>query len=313
MARLFYKLSLALSLLAFQACEDPVLPDFNPAEPQLVLHSSFTEGKAVEVVVSKSRPVLDKPGSNYVLNAKVEIYSDSIYLETLELVMPKSDSLGIPYYTTRRLIPRAGVLYTLKVEAPGCRPVFGESRIPKPINLISANVSGFGIQQDPNPEVWSANYDLHLSFEDPAMEENFYHIRLKQQILEYEEAEGDTLITNSYIRPLLFSPEDNNNLQVAHVEGGILLTDGVFNGTLIHYSLPLQVRLKRHSELIGKLFVELRAVSEEYFLYYAGVSRQYQQNESPFAEPVIIYDNIEGGGGIFAGYNLSLDSLLVTH
>ena len=60
---------------------------------------------------------------------------------------------------------------------------------------------------------------------------------------------------------------------------------------------------------MGKLFLELRSVTEEYYRYFAGLSRQKQSSDSPFSEPVIIYDNIDGGLGIFAGYNSSVDSL----
>jgi hypothetical protein len=59
------------------------------------------------------------------------------------------------------------------------------------------------------------------------------------------------------------------------------------------------------------MFAELRTVSEEYYLYYNSLSRQRTGNNGPFADPVMIYGNVENGQGIFAGYNASVDSVAI--
>ncbi|MDV7393939.1 DUF4249 family protein, partial [Arthrospira platensis SPKY1] len=59
----------------------------------------------------------------------------------------------------------------------------------------------------------------------------------------------------------------------------------------------------RHiDQLLGDLEIELRSVSPEYFNYHRSLARQYQASPDPFSEPVILYSNIEGGQGIFAGF-----------
>ena len=47
----------------------------------------------------------------------------------------------------------------------------------------------------------------------------------------------------------------------------------------------------------------LKNVSFEYYEYFRTGMKQLEVIEDPFAEPVRIYSNIEGGKGIFAGYN----------
>lgn len=52
-----------------------------------------------------------------------------------------------------------------------------------------------------------------------------------------------------------------------------------------------------------QLSVVLRTVTEEYYQYIYTRDLQASVEDNPFAQPVQIYDNIDGGLGIFAGYS----------
>ena len=293
-------------------CEQPPSFDLETPEAKLVVVSNFTRGKAVQVFVSRPSSILGEEKNDYVTDATVEIYEGDVYLETLDFVPPEPNSNEVPYYTTRNLIPEVNTYYTIQVEASCCSPATARSRIPASINFSSASISDFELKEEQETNEFHATYLLRLSFEDPSQEKNYYHISLLQQIHRFTLNEGDTVIAETYLRPLAFSSEDNTNGQVAHISGGLLVEDNTSNnGKLISFELPLNIRLKKNEELLGKLFLELRAVTEEYYRYFSDLSRQKQSSESPFAEPVIIYDNIDGGLGIFAGYNSSLDSLFL--
>jgi len=311
MSRQLIHFTVILMFLSIAACEQP--SHFAPQKrnAQLVVLSNFTRDKAVQVFVSKSQSILDEEEQEYIFDATVELFEGDAYLETLELVEPKPNTSDVPYYTTRRLVPEINTVYTIQVEAPGCDPVTARSKIPASISLLSASVAGLAVD-DSQDEEFIASYMLNLSFEDPSEERNFYHISLYQQIKQYLLHEGDTVITNTYLRSLAFNPEENSNGRVAHISGGLLVEDNALNnGKVISFELPLSIRLKKGQELLGKLFVELRAVTEEYYLYFSALSRQKQTPDSPFSEPVILFDNIDGGLGIFAGYNSSIDSLYI--
>lgn len=297
-------------LLSVSGCEQPPSLTLETHDAKLVVVGNFTRDKAVQVFVSKSQSILGEEEEVYVSDATVEIYEDGAYLETLELVGSKPDLNNIPYYTTRNLVPKVNTTYTIQVESPCCAPVTARSRIPNSISFSSASISDFAVEEIRETEEYLASYLVKLSFEDPSEEKNYYHISLLQQIHRYAVVEGDTSITGSYLRSLVFGPGYNENGRVAHVNGGLLVEDNPLNnGQKISFELPLNIKLKKDEELLGKLFLELRAVTEEYYRYFSGLSRQSQSSDSPFTEPVIIYDNIDGGLGIFAGYNVSLDSL----
>ena len=44
---------------------------------------------------------------------------------------------------------------------------------------------------------------------------------------------------------------------------------------------------------------------------YTSLIRQLESQDRPFAEPVLVFNNIENGLGIFAGFNRSRDSILI--
>ncbi|MCB0558618.1 MAG: DUF4249 domain-containing protein [Lewinellaceae bacterium] len=313
MFRQLLHLAILLMLLITPGCEQPASFSLETPEPKLVVVSNFTLDKAVQVYVSKSQFILDEQKEEYVLDATVEIYEDDEHLETLEFVKPKSGLSEVPYFTTRNLVPKVNTTYTIQVEAPCCAPVMAKSKIPNSISLLSASISEFAVGESQEIEKFLATYLVRLSFEDPGEEKNYYHLSLLQQIHEYTlEEGGDTVITHSYLQSLVFNPEDNDNNRVAHINGGLLMEDNLINnGQVISFELPLNIKLKKDQEILGKLFLELRAVTEEYYRYFSDLSRQKQSSDSPFSEPVIIYDNIDGGLGIFAGYNASLDSLYI--
>ncbi len=312
MFRQLIHFAVILMFLSVTACEQPSYFAPQKGNAQLVVLSNFTRDKAVQVFVSKSQFILDEEEQEYIFDATVELFEGDIYLETLEFVEPKPNTGDAPYYTTRHLVPKVNTVYTIQVEAPGCDPVTAKSKIPASISLLSASVAGLAVDDSQNVEEFIASYLLNLSFEDPSEEKNFYHISLYQQIEQYLLHEGDTVVTNTYLPSLAFNPEENGNGRVAHISGGLLVEDNALNnGKVISFELPLSIRLKKGQELLGKLFVELRAVTEEYYLYFSALSRQKQSPDSPFSEPVILFDNIDGGLGIFAGYNSSIDSLYI--
>lgn len=315
MFRQLIHLAILSMLLSVFGCEQPPSFGLETPRPKLVVESNFTLDKAIQVYVSRSQFILEEEEEKeeYVLNATVEIYEDDVYLETLELVEPKSGLNEVPYYTTRNLVPKVNTIYTIQVEAPCCDPVMANSRIPNSISLLSASISELSVGEGQEMENLLVTYLVRLSFEDPSEEKNYYHLSLLQQVHRYTLNEGgDTVITNSQLRSLVFNPEDNDNGRVAHFRGGLLVEDNAINnGKVISFELPLNIKLKKNEEILGKLFLELRAVTEDYYRYFSDLSRQKQSSDSPFSEPVIIYDNIDGGLGIFAGYNSSLDSLYI--
>ncbi|MFN7116086.1 MAG: DUF4249 domain-containing protein [Saprospiraceae bacterium] len=289
-------------------CEDPVNLDLRDTPAELVVVSKFSPGQPVVVQVSRTRTPLSTEDSLDVDNATVELYQEYRLLEVLELV-PGNDKIA-PYYTTRVFTPAINIPYTIKVKAPDYKEVTAMSSIPVQTEIRALQLSNLAVTPISGSRL-NYQYNVSITFEDPVEQQNFYHLNFYQQILEYRLINNDTIITREGLQRIQFSSEVNDNSLTAYFQGGVLLEDKFINGNQVSYSFPLQVNIDPRRELIGKMFAELRSVSEEYYLFHNSLSRQQTSSNGPLNEPVIIYDNIENGQGIFAGYNTALDSVVI--
>jgi hypothetical protein len=59
---------------------------------------------------------------------------------------------------------------------------------------------------------------------------------------------------------------------------------------------------------LKRVYVELRTITEEYYKYHSSLARQIIVRDDPFAEPVTIFNNIEGGYGNFSGFSPNISS-----
>lgn len=299
------------TMLLFGAatCERPIDLEIPVIEPKLVVISNFTSDEALLVNVSKTQSILDSNDVVYIRDAIVELYQGEDLLEELSLV--NGTRKIPPYYTTLGLEPEPGVVYTIKVEAPGFNPVMAESSIPEKIDILDLEISDVRIIPGNNDDELLCSYTVQLIFEDPADEANFYQLNFFQELISFINIEGDTIPTGRNLQQISFSPQNNNNNFIAYFNGGVLFDDASFDGQQISYSFRLEILINQETELLGQMFAELRSASEEYYLFHNSLSRQQGNNNDPFSEPVLVYNNIFNGKGIFAGYNQAVDSILV--
>ncbi|NUQ22810.1 MAG: DUF4249 domain-containing protein [Saprospiraceae bacterium] len=285
-------------------CEKPVELDLPLPDPKLVVVSNFTTGEAMRVRVSRSRSILDDSPEDYIADAVVELFNeDDQIIEQLNLVIPQINRVS-PYYTTQGAVIAPGETYKLKVRAPGFEPVMSKSAIPPRIQIQQFSVSGLTSSPGSQPGSVRYDYQVSLSFSDPGAQTNYYHLNFFQQV-------QDIVVEQSYLQPVVFSPFTDNNYLLAYFAGGVLIEDEPFNGKTISYTFPMSIEIYPSYQLLGKIYVELRTTSEEYYLFHNSLSRQQTNNSGTNGEPIFIYNNIENGHGIFAGYNFSLDSLNV--
>ncbi len=299
-------LLLLFAMLGMAAtCERPLDADFDFPEASLVVVSNFTNNEALEVQVSRSRPVLQSGKPEVVRDAVVRLYQGDNFLEELALVGLQE---GTSLFRTRTFKPRIGILYTIEVEAPGFSRVTAENRIPPAVDILDLEVGAVSRRAIRETGRESFSYQLALTFRDPAGEPNYYHLNIRQKILQLAVQGADTTLAGSYILPLTFSTNLNNNYQVVHYDGGVLFEDTPFDGQLRTLLIPVELALEAGRELPSILYAELRTVSEAYYRFHSSLARQQLNPDIPYSEPVILYNNIRNGRGIFAGYSQRQDS-----
>lgn len=278
------------------ACENPKL-SLDDFTPKLAVVSNFSTKDGIQVQVSKTRSPYGNSQTEYVTNAKVEIWEGNRLLERLSLIDTRS--VETPFYTSEFLKPQIGVDYTIKVSAKGFETVTATSRIPETVNLDSVKIENLLAKPD-DPGYKMYKFDLTVYFTDPGVERNFYHVNIfqKNTIPIKEGIENENII-----KKLVFDSDINNNYIVANYDGGLLIEDRPINGLSLRIPIPITLRLPEHVQNLDEMIVELRSVSEEYYLFLSTLSRQRNNEDLPISEPVVVYNNIRNGQGVFAGYS----------
>ena len=126
-------------------------------------------------------------------------------------------------------------------------------------------------------------------------------------------AQGDTCCIKynqgAYLAPVtLPDTQDPAFLQLGQ-EKGFLISDQTFDGQRKRIPFKASLIINSGFERISRFYVLLRSVSSDYYYYHSTITRQLSARESPFAEPVIIYNNVENGLGNFAAYSTATDSV----
>ncbi len=305
----FYSILYVAAIVLFLSnCESPLELELPKAGERLVFASAFSNKDFIGVQVSVGRSVFDTSQN---LNLKggvpVQIFADGDYVEDLELVF--DEELDIPVYTSS-FIPAPGITYAVQADIPGQGVVKGTSSIPEPTPIDVLTLENVEILENEDRSRRLYLFSSGVVFPDIAGEENFYHLKIFQDVHTFRLEGLDTIITETRRIQVQFDPDFNINDEIASFEGGILLTDNKFDGLKLLHEYGWTLSIDGRIQSLGMMFFELRTVSREYFKYYSSFSRQFASNQSdPFLEPVILYDNIENGLGFFAGYSTVTDSI----
>lgn len=301
-----------LSFLLFTACEEPLEFDLNDEE-RLVIYSNFSNLQTLEVFVSKTRSVLNTEPTTFLENATVMVFVDNELAEILQAV-PAGETEGKPpFYKTLKLKPEVGVVYTIKVSAPGFDPITATNSIPPSVPIESVDYSNNG-QTEAN-QVKTMKFDVSVSFVDPGDEDNFYHLVFYQKLQPYTlTAEGDTLKSEVLVSaPLTIYPSNLDMPVTGYFDHrSFLIKDRFFNGEKLRLDFWGIYEYDPSKYLPGDFIIELRTVSEAYYLYHITLTRQVN-TDNPLSEGVVVYDNVENGEGIFAGYSSSFNSFKLSN
>lgn len=300
-----------IALLSFLliSCEKPVEFSIPNPDPKLVILSNFTHNQPLEVTVTRSEPLLASDTSYVAIsNAEVKVYEGEELLETLEFI-PRPSPEGL-FFRAKHFRPEIGTVYTLKVKAPGLPMVTAQNSIPEPVSITQYEINNVEASTTFQGGAINYEYTLDLAFKDPIALGNYYHLLLKQN--KFAAAIGDGTPSATYSEePILVEVLNASNELVSYHRGGYLISDMNRNGKTFRYRLRLATSTKDINEELGQLHVELRTASSDYHLFHTSISNQRQSSGEPVDQPVIIYNNIQEGYGIFAGYSNVQDSILI--
>lgn len=271
----FFFVAMSLAACAgedfFEATVDIDLP---PHEPALAVTAQFAAGDTtLRIYVTHSQGILDQNNATPIADADVEIFKDGNSLGKAAYYSDKLYKLSLP-----QPLSSDPATYELKVSAPGFDPVQASQLMPNPVPISNATYEVDGAVDDDGTRV----DELIIEFEDPAGVENYYA------------AYAYVVFDDQYTEELSLGVLD------PITEDGIddfLLKDVTFDGKRYEW----RFKAYRFFELTDdvKMYVVLRSITADQYFFSRSVSLSYDADDNPFAEPVIIHNNIDGGYGIF--------------
>ncbi len=294
----------ALLLLVFNACEKVLEIDIPFKERKLVINSILNPDSIVSVHVSKSMHILDKKNMAAIDDAGVKLYEDGVFVN---IIPPKFNG----FYELDDFKPSPGKTYRIEVSAGAHDPVKAEDVIPWSVDIKSIDTNRV------KGEYNQGYLRCFMKFNDPAGVSNYYMVR-GRALMHFQDwdPQTDSIIQNYYMDDLWISSQD----PVIEEEGGLafaglIFSDNYFEGKTYNFSFSFPVY-----HLYGakpddnfEVYLYLYSLSADYYRYLKSYELQAYAREDPFAEPVTVYNNIENGFGIFAGFSVSSDTINIPY
>lgn len=191
-----------------------------------------------------------------------------------------------------------GKTYTITVNTPDGRQVNASTTVPsnvtiKEVKIDSATVNDF---QQGNT-VTNTEFDVKVIWQDKVGETNYYRA-ISAYDVSYEISEtrtnkklSDTLISSLVdLRTIDDKDTDGQLLSLSRTFVPSMNIAGVQNNRVVR------------GKSLNKIKVGLFQADIHYYNYHTSLRRQ-RENNNPFAEPVLLYTNINGGFGCFGAYN----------
>lgn len=293
-------------LLVLAACETVISIDPPDYESEITATSLFTPDSVWTARISRTIPVAQagRVDSPFLDNASVSVWEGDQLVDRLVY-----HGLGAGIYQSQSgRTPEPNKLYRLEVEAPGFGRVEATSALP-----VAPQITELSLELQSGVPSLRPRYNLRFRLID-SPDAAFYKFGTYLVHASDPDDGGDT--EDIQIEPLSMEREDPTwqcsyysalNPVEIDSDGGAtewchtgIMTDRQFSGMERDFETtiaPWYADDVREPSII--FFVN--SMSEDYFEYQHSLENTGYHD--PFSEPLQIFTNVEGGRGVFAGYN----------
>jgi len=300
---------ISLLLVLFTTCERPLELDLDLDTPQLVIISNFSNLDTFEVVLAKTRSTLSPGEFEYIENGEIQVSEEkngAIKEELRPTVSNSDDNGAVPIHYRGRFVPEPGITYYIRVEVPGFDVIVADDYMPEQVDfstsseIITREISSTRLESS------KITYDIPLNIFDQ-LGDDYYHVNLYQEFQDISINNGDTTFFNKTERVALpFTVADNGTPVVPYIENKGMLLDDQDLSAFTTFNIKSEIEFDADIAYPRRLVVELRNVSESYYKYHTSLTRQFQSKLDPLSDQVVVFDNIDKGFGIFAGFNSNI-------
>ncbi|MEP3389870.1 MAG: DUF4249 domain-containing protein [Reichenbachiella sp.] len=316
-----------LCALAVMSCETVSDIEIGVTSNKLDLRGELNSDSVIQVALLSTRITTDNLIDPYRLKseAEVSLFRDGEFVETLVRKARTYEGEFETYYlSSSGLKPETGSMYSVEISASGFESIRAETVVPAQVNVTDIE---FLRQQTPITNGYYG-HPVTIWFEDDPDVENFFIVETYlKSIYEERRDNGDGNIEiyqeiNDYkteIAPRTYYGKgigDDNPFEFeiyfsdAQLDGGSVKRFDFFIRTYEDGLDPFLGKDEISDDsytYTTKMYVRLKHITKEHFEYKRTALAQMNKIEDPFAEPVLIRSNVEGGFGIFSVYT-SADS-----
>lgn len=240
------------------------------------------------VLVSRSRSVVDTSNFPLLKNADVRLTgSDGLdvslnYIDETGYYLPGEPGTG----EFERIVVKENTTYSLVVDIPG------EDRVEAKCETKTfGNIKNINAIKEDIKDNSSVLDRLQIEVDDPAGE-NFYYLSV---LYEFPDGRGNSYYNSGYLYSVNSLFDDSPEL----------FTDELFDGkneVLEFWSERYINSVNQQGEPIqpDNVIVFVWSLSKEEYEFRRSVDANYNAQDNPFAEPSIVFSNIENGVGVFS-------------
>jgi hypothetical protein len=277
------------------ACEKEIAFRDHHTAPKITLNSLLTPDSAVSLHLLKSRFFLsESSGFTLITNATVTLFKDDAPLETLRETDP--GRYRADYH------PQIGDRLRITAKAAGLEAVECSTQILPSPHIVAAEMTA-----PASPSEYS-DYDLTLTFSDPAATTDYYRIYLYTTAYDEKNDQDYRQRVSFSSDDIIFGTTTGDDFFSENENYYFAFTDQLFNGKDYKLNLHLDHVYRPDPSNNPLLCVELQHLTKDYYLYLR--SRDAASGIGDlggiFAEPAQIFTNIRGGIGILGSYTATV-------
>lgn len=286
-----------LPLLSCESLIKEIDPSFLPETDSKLVVACFIspQDTVLSAKVTETKLLIGTTGDirDDITNATVSLSDGS---KSIRLIY--SPKLGYYRALPSELPILVGKTYTITVNTPDGRQVSSSTTVPnniaiKEVKIDSAKVNDF---QRGNT-VLNTEYDVKVIWQDKASETNYYRaVSAYNVIYQISETKTNKKLSDTLISSLV----DLRTIDDKDTDGQLLSLNRTYLPSM--NISGVQNNQEVSSKRLDKIKVGLFQTDIHYYNYHTSLRRQ-RENNNPFAEPVLLYTNINGGFGCFGAYN----------
>ncbi|WP_080053884.1 DUF4249 domain-containing protein [Spirosoma aerolatum] len=283
-------LFLSIALFSCNSMREEVVPqELSSQSTKLVVDCFISpQDSLLTAKVSRSRPILDDQSAKTVdiSNATVLLSDGS---NSVKLVYNAQQ--GIYSIKAQKLVIREGGTYTLTVSTPDGKQVLATTTVPKAVALKS-------IQIDSSLQAGAVQKDFRLIGNWQAGADTYFRVKGSFRGIRYG-APVNASYESPQIIPFLMATNSLGLVECPAKAASLLASASLGDGSF--------KKLYRSTQIT----MNLLHVDAAYYAYHVRLDQQLQANSNPFAEPVTIPTNIQGGLGCFGSYSQTALSIMI--